>query len=210
MKNGRFGFEHVLYCTRFAQEYFHWHITRVYSLLLWLGLGASDRPDLCLSLSLSLSLSFPSLSFPLSVNAFLQLKKPEWAPDFGPAEFVPSWGATATGARNFLIAYNVNLLGTTEQAQRIARLIREQGKPTEVRGGREGGREGGGRGRREGERERGREGGRREGGGRGREGGRERSVYNEDVVVETWEGGAVQVDLHREYWRKVLIFDIQN
>ena len=130
---------------------------------------------------------------------------------------MPSWGATATGARNFLIAYNVNLLGTTEQAQRIARLIREQGKPTEVRGGREGGREGGkeegeggGRGRREGERERGREGGRREGGGRGREGGRERSVCNEDVVVETWEGGAVQVDLHREYWRKVLIFDIQS
>jgi len=33
----------------------------------------------------------------------------EWEPDYGPAEFKPSMGATATGARNILIAYNVNL-----------------------------------------------------------------------------------------------------
>jgi len=33
----------------------------------------------------------------------------EWKPDFGPAEFIPEWGATVTGARFFLIAYNVNL-----------------------------------------------------------------------------------------------------
>ncbi len=40
-----------------------------------------------------------------------RLKDPKWKPDFGPSEFVPSWGATATGARMFLIAYNVNILG---------------------------------------------------------------------------------------------------
>ncbi len=53
---------------------------------------------------------------------------PEWKPDFGPAEFIPSWGATCSGARVFLIAYNVNILGTKEQAHRIALNIREQGR----------------------------------------------------------------------------------
>ena len=41
-----------------------------------------------------------------------RLKDPRWQPDFGPAEFVPAWGATAVGARMFLIACNVKLLGT--------------------------------------------------------------------------------------------------
>lgn len=53
---------------------------------------------------------------------------PEWKPDFGPAELVPRWGATCAGARDFLIAYNVNILGTKEQAHRIALNIREQGR----------------------------------------------------------------------------------
>jgi glutamate formiminotransferase/formiminotetrahydrofolate cyclodeaminase len=57
-----------------------------------------------------------------------RLAKPEWTPDFGPASFVPSWGATVTGARFFLIAYNVNILGTKEQAHRIALNVREQGR----------------------------------------------------------------------------------
>lgn len=57
-----------------------------------------------------------------------KLKQEEWAPDFGPAQFVPSWGATVTGARKFLIAYNVNLIGTKEQAHRIALDVREQGR----------------------------------------------------------------------------------
>jgi glutamate formiminotransferase/formiminotetrahydrofolate cyclodeaminase len=53
---------------------------------------------------------------------------PEWKPDFGPAEFIPEWGATVTGARFFLIAYNVNIIGTKEQAHRIALNIREAGR----------------------------------------------------------------------------------
>ncbi|NXU07328.1 FTCD cyclodeaminase, partial [Buphagus erythrorhynchus] len=57
-----------------------------------------------------------------------QLAKPEWAPDFGPPTFVPRWGATVTGARTFLIAYNINLLCTKELAHRIALNIREQGR----------------------------------------------------------------------------------
>ncbi len=57
-----------------------------------------------------------------------RLKDPRWKPDFGPAEFVPSWGATAAGARNFLIAYNVNILGTPNQAHRIALNLREAGR----------------------------------------------------------------------------------
>ncbi len=54
--------------------------------------------------------------------------KPEWKPDFGPAEFVPNWGATVTGARFFLIAYNINVLGTSNQAHRIALDVREAGR----------------------------------------------------------------------------------
>ncbi|XP_042730957.1 formimidoyltransferase-cyclodeaminase isoform X2 [Lagopus leucura] len=57
-----------------------------------------------------------------------KLEKPEWAPDFGPPTFVPQWGATVTGARTFLIAYNINLLCTKELAHRIALNIREQGR----------------------------------------------------------------------------------
>jgi len=57
-----------------------------------------------------------------------KLRRPEWTPDFGPSQLVPSWGATATGARFFLIAYNVNVLGTKEQAHRIALDVREAGR----------------------------------------------------------------------------------
>ncbi|MCG8550019.1 MAG: glutamate formimidoyltransferase, partial [Desulfobacterales bacterium] len=52
----------------------------------------------------------------------------KWKPDFGPARFVPGWGGTVTGARFFLIAYNVNLLGTPNQAHRIALNLREAGR----------------------------------------------------------------------------------
>uniref|UniRef100_T1JH96 Formimidoyltransferase-cyclodeaminase n=1 Tax=Strigamia maritima TaxID=126957 RepID=T1JH96_STRMM len=57
-----------------------------------------------------------------------KLKHPQWKPDFGPSEFVSNWGATVTGVRKFLIAYNVNLLSTKEQAHRIALNVREQGR----------------------------------------------------------------------------------
>jgi len=57
-----------------------------------------------------------------------KLKKPEWQPDFGPTRFVPEWGATVTGARSFLIAYNVNIIGTRNQAHRIALNLREAGR----------------------------------------------------------------------------------
>ncbi|CAF4705360.1 unnamed protein product, partial [Rotaria sp. Silwood1] len=57
-----------------------------------------------------------------------KIRKPDWQPDYGPSEFIPTWGATCVGARKFLIAYNINLLGTKEQAHRIALNIREQGR----------------------------------------------------------------------------------
>ncbi len=57
-----------------------------------------------------------------------RLKDSKWTPDFGPSKFVPTWGATATGARMFLIAYNVNILGTSNQAHRIALDLREAGR----------------------------------------------------------------------------------
>lgn len=57
-----------------------------------------------------------------------KIVKPEWKPDFGPAEFVPEWGATVTGARFFLVAYNINILGTNNQAHRIALDLRTAGR----------------------------------------------------------------------------------
>ncbi|MCD6142081.1 glutamate formimidoyltransferase [Candidatus Bipolaricaulota bacterium] len=50
---------------------------------------------------------------------------PEWAPDFGPARPHPSGGATAVGAREFLIAYNIELsTSDLSIAKRIARAVR--------------------------------------------------------------------------------------
>jgi len=61
-----------------------------------------------------------------------KLTDPAWKPDFGPAEFnqlVSKTGATAVSARNFLIAYNVNLNTTsTRLANSIAFDIREKGR----------------------------------------------------------------------------------
>lgn len=65
-----------------------------------------------------------------------RLKQSKWLPDYGPAHFVPSWGATMVGARQFLIAYNVNLLCTKNQANHIAFNIREQGRANEQKPGR--------------------------------------------------------------------------
>ncbi len=58
-----------------------------------------------------------------------KLAKPEWKPDFGPAEFNIRSGATAVAARDFLIAYNVNLNTTsTRRANAIAFDMREKGR----------------------------------------------------------------------------------
>jgi glutamate formiminotransferase / formiminotetrahydrofolate cyclodeaminase len=66
-----------------------------------------------------------------------RITRPEWRPDFGPAEFIPRSGATVTGARFFLIAYNVNILGTKNQAHRLALNVREQGRTTKLPDGTE-------------------------------------------------------------------------
>lgn len=60
---------------------------------------------------------------------FRKIKLPEWRPDFGPAEFDAKRGATAIGARDFLVAYNVNLNTTSvRRANAIAFDIREAGR----------------------------------------------------------------------------------
>ncbi|MCB9002130.1 MAG: glutamate formimidoyltransferase [Bacteroidales bacterium] len=59
-----------------------------------------------------------------------KLQDAEWKPDFGPAKFLPQTGAIAVGARNFLVAYNVNLNTTsTRRANAVAFDIREKGRP---------------------------------------------------------------------------------
>ena len=58
-----------------------------------------------------------------------KLRDPDWIPDFGPAEMNERSGATVTGARVFLIAYNVNLKTNDPKiAQEIALRIRESGR----------------------------------------------------------------------------------
>ncbi len=58
-----------------------------------------------------------------------KLEDPKWKPDYGPAVFNPKSGATAIGARDFLIAYNVNLNTTSvRRANTVAFDIREKGR----------------------------------------------------------------------------------
>lgn len=62
-----------------------------------------------------------------------KLQDPAWKPDFGPSQFLPKTGAIAVGARNFLVAYNVNLNTTsTRRANAVAFDIREKGRPMRV------------------------------------------------------------------------------
>ncbi|HNT80970.1 MAG TPA: glutamate formimidoyltransferase [Bacteroidia bacterium] len=58
-----------------------------------------------------------------------KIKRPEWQPDFGPAQLNPQAGATVIGARDFLIAYNVNLnTKSVKRANSVAFDIREAGR----------------------------------------------------------------------------------
>jgi glutamate formiminotransferase/formiminotetrahydrofolate cyclodeaminase len=60
---------------------------------------------------------------------FKKIKSPEWKPDFGPQEYDAKRGATVIGARDFLVAYNINLNTTsTRRANSIAFDVREAGR----------------------------------------------------------------------------------
>src|SRR5947209_3366834 len=57
-----------------------------------------------------------------------KIKKPGWKPDFGPAK-IEKAGTTAIGAREFLVAYNVNLnTKSVRRANSVAFDVREQGR----------------------------------------------------------------------------------
>jgi glutamate formiminotransferase/formiminotetrahydrofolate cyclodeaminase len=58
-----------------------------------------------------------------------KLKERQWKPDYGPAKFNAKAGATAVGAREFLIAYNIDLNTTDRRyANEIAYVLRERGR----------------------------------------------------------------------------------
>src|SRR5438132_5576115 len=60
---------------------------------------------------------------------FEKIKQPEWKPDFGPAGFHAKSGATVIGARDFLVAYNVDLnTKSVRRATSVAFDVREQGR----------------------------------------------------------------------------------
>jgi len=58
-----------------------------------------------------------------------KLEDPHWKPDFGPAKIHEKAGALVTGAREFLIAYNIDLnTRDKRKAKEIALTIREKGR----------------------------------------------------------------------------------
>ena len=60
---------------------------------------------------------------------FEKIKEPAWKPDFGPSVFNEKSGATAIGARNFLVAYNVDLnTKAVRRANSVAFDVRENGR----------------------------------------------------------------------------------
>ena len=60
---------------------------------------------------------------------FKKIKKAEWKPDYGPAEFPARSGATVIGVRDFLVAYNVNLnTVSVRRANAVAFDVRERGR----------------------------------------------------------------------------------
>ena len=60
---------------------------------------------------------------------FKKINDTEWKPDFGPTVFDAKRGATVIGARDFLVAYNINLNTTsTRRANAVAFDIREAGR----------------------------------------------------------------------------------
>lgn len=59
-----------------------------------------------------------------------KLKTPGWEPDYGPVELHKQAGVTAIGARDFLIAYNINLnTKKADKAHAVACDVRESGRP---------------------------------------------------------------------------------
>lgn len=57
-----------------------------------------------------------------------KLNQPEWKPDFGTDVFNPKVGAIVTGARFFLVAYNVNIASTdVSYSKEIGEILRESG-----------------------------------------------------------------------------------
>ena len=65
-----------------------------------------------------------------------KLKEKEWKPDYGPLQINRRSGATAIGARNFLVAYNINLNTRDKKiASDIALDIREAGRAKRDRNG---------------------------------------------------------------------------
>ncbi len=60
---------------------------------------------------------------------FEKIKQPAWKPDFGPAALPEKAGATVIGARDFLVAYNVNLnTKAVRRANAVAFDVRENGR----------------------------------------------------------------------------------
>ena len=106
-------------CVRIAQEYAE-RAARDFNIPIYLYEAAATNPDRK-NLAAIRKGEYEGLAE--------KLKDPRWKPDYGTPSFNPKSGATVTGARKFLIAYNVNLnTADSAIAQEIALRIRESGR----------------------------------------------------------------------------------
>ena len=103
-------------CVALARAFGERIATR-FELPVYLYAEAATRPD---------RIRLADIRKPQYEGLKLEIGHPGREPDFGPARMHPRGGATAVGARPFLIAYNINLESTdVELAKRIARRVRE-------------------------------------------------------------------------------------
>ena len=71
-------------------------------------------------------ISLPSIRKGEYEGMIEKIKEPEWAPDFGQPKTHPTFGSVAIGARDFLVAFNIDLATTDEKiTASLARTIRQ-------------------------------------------------------------------------------------
>ncbi len=103
-------------CVELARSFGERIATR-FELPVYLYAEAATRPD---------RIRLADIRKPQYEGLKLEIAHPGREPDYGPPRMHPRGGATAVGARPFLIAYNINLESTdVELAKRIARRVRE-------------------------------------------------------------------------------------
>jgi glutamate formiminotransferase len=93
------------------------NIAKSFAIPVFLYAKAAKKPD---------RVSLPTIRKGEFEGMIDKIKEPEWYPDFGVAKTHPTFGSVAVGARDFLVAYNIDLPTDNEkQTTQIAKAIRQ-------------------------------------------------------------------------------------